>query len=159
MTCFKTFDSLIMDIIGEVDLNLNVLFGDININENLEDVNDVKVETEEDVKGAEIKDEEEEEDEYLDDGFTGYDFVNNDGEVETFWTFDTETCTISFDIEKATQIKKELEGKRKFRVARKMDDKEISPSRDEVRNQEFFARYHPDTDSVHEFSFNSSDVQ
>lgn len=140
-----------MDIVEEsVDLGLRRLFDDISIEEKVD--NDVEFEEESESEWRDEEDEEaKEDDEYLDGAFSSYDFVNNEGEVETFWTIDAETCTILFDLDKATRIRDELAEKRKDRVVRKMDDKEIIPSRDEVRKQEFFPKYE-DTEFVQELS-------
>ena len=137
-----------MDIFDELDINLSSLFEYI---EN-EGADSEEIESESTLNNEEKNGE----NEYLDDEFSSYDFVNNNGEVETFWTCDPETCSISFDIAKAEIIKNNLLGKRKYRTQRKMDDKEIIPSREEVRNQDFFPRY-DDVDSVEEFSFTSKD--
>lgn len=140
-----------MNFVEEIDINLTYLFEKVSD----EVLREEKVVEEKVSAKTETKDDDddtcndgEEQYEYLDDAFSSYDFVNNDGEVETFWSVDPETCTVYFDMAKATKIKCELEEKRKYRVPRKTDDKEIIPSRDEVRNQEFFPKY--DIDSVNQ---------
>lgn len=140
-----------MDVFDEFDINLSSLFQGIVI----EPVECERLGNEE-IKVESTVNDDEENDVYLDDKFSSYDFVNNNGEVETFWTCDPETCTISFDVTKAEKIKSDLIQKRKYRTQRKMDDREIVPSRDEVRKQEFFPKY-DDVDSVQESSFLSTE--